>query len=345
MNLEWKSFLESDTATVDDEGVVHFANAEPFPECGLHDLSHLGLLRVSGEDAADFLQGQLTNDIKTLGENRSQMAGYCTPQGRMLANFRVFRRDGAFFLQLPLELLEPIQKRLTLFVLMSQVTLEDVTAQLVRIGLSGTCAPRLLEKLVPDLPVDAGDVVQAESVSLLRLPGPTERFQIMGPLATMQELWSELREQASPASADYWGLLDIQAGIPTIYQATSESFVPQMTNMQLVDGVSFDKGCYVGQEVVARMKYLGKLKRHMRLARVTVDRKPQAGEEIYAAESAASGQGAGTLVDARPAPAGGFEVLVVVEDASFEQNNLHLESPTGAPLEFLQLPYSLDDDG
>jgi folate-binding protein YgfZ len=345
MNLEWKSFLESDTATVDDGGVVHFANAEPFPECGLHDLSHLGLLRISGDDAADFLQGQLTNDIKTLGENRSQMSGYCTPQGRMLANFRIYRRDGAFFLQLPLELLEPIQKRLTLFVLMSQVTLEDVTDQLVRIGLSGACAPQLLEKLLPDFPASAGDVVHSESVSLLRLPGPTERFEIVGPVETIMELWSGLQEHASPATADFWGLLDIQAGIPTVYPATSEAFVPQMTNMQLVDGVSFDKGCYVGQEVVARMKYLGKLKRHMRLARVTVDRKPQAGEEIYAEESSPSGQGAGTLVDARPAPAGGFEVLVVVEDASFEQNNLHLDSPTGPALEFLQLPYSLDDDG
>jgi folate-binding protein YgfZ len=345
MNPKWKTFLESHTATIDDEGVVQFANAEPFPECGLHDLSHLGLLRISGEDAVDFLHGQLTNDIKSLPENRSHMSGYCTPQGRMLANFRVFRRDDAFFLQLPLELLGPIQKRLTLFVLMSKVTLENASEQLVRIGLSGSCAPQLLDKLFPDIPGDAGDVVQTESLTLLRLPGPAPRFEAVGPAEALMELWASLNGEASPAAADHWSLLDIQAGIPTVLSATTEAFVPQMTNMQLVDGVSFDKGCYVGQEVVARMEYLGKLKRHMRLAQVTGDRQPQPGEEIYSAEGTSSGQGAGTLVDARPAPGGGYQLLAVVEDASFEQNDLHLESSSGPRLEFLSLPYTLDANG
>jgi folate-binding protein YgfZ len=264
----------------------------------------------------------------------------------MLANFRVFRRDGAFFLQLPLELLQPIQKRLTLFVLMAKVTLEDATDQLVRIGLSGACAPQLLEKLLPAIPGEAGDVVQAESITLLRLPGPLERFEAIGPVDAMIGLWEGLGEEASPAASDHWGLLDIQAGIPTVYRATSEAFVPQMTNMQLVDGVSFDKGCYVGQEVVARMKYLGKLKRRMRLAQVDCERKPLPGEAIYAAESSTSGQGAGTLVDARPAPGGGYQLLLVVEDAALEQNNdLHLQNAAGPSLEFLSLPYTLDDNG
>lgn len=344
MNLSWKTFLESHTATVDEKGVVSFSDGVPFPECGLYDLSHLGLLRVSGEDAADFLQGQLTNDINSLAENRSQMSGYCTPQGRMLANFRVFRRDGAFLLQLPLELLEAVQRRLTLFVLMSKVTLEDASDQLVRIGLAGSCAPRLLVKLFQETPDEAGDVVHADTVSLLRLPGPTARFEAAGPAEAIIELWDRLSGQASPATADHWGLMDIQAGIPTVYSATTEAFVPQMTNMQLVDGVSFDKGCYVGQEVVARMKYLGKLKRRMRRAHVTCDQQPQPGAEIHTTGTATSGQGAGTLVDARPAPDGGYEVLTVVEDAGFEQNNLHLGSSTGPRLEFLPLPYDFDID-
>jgi folate-binding protein YgfZ len=345
MNTKWKTFLESQAASIDDEGVVQFPNAEPFPECSLHDLSHLGLLRVSGDDAAEFLQGQLTNDIKSLAENRSQMAGYCTPQGRMLANFRLFRRDDSFFLQLPLELLAPVQKRLTLFVLMSQVTLEDVSEQMIRVGLAGSCAPQLLGRLVPNIPEQVGDVVHAESVTLLRLPGSVERYQAVGPIEAIAELWTSLGREASPAAADHWSLLDIQAGIPTVYGATSEAFVPQMTNMQLVDGVNFDKGCYVGQEIVARMKYLGKLKRRMRLAQVSSERQPQPGAEIYSAEASTSGQGAGTLVDARSAPGGGYQLLVVVEDASFEQNDLHLDDPTGPRLEFLPLPYTLEEEG
>ncbi len=344
MNPEWKTFLESGSATVDEQGVAHLAEAVPFPDCALHDLSHLGLLRISGEDAADFLQGQLTNDIKSLTGKRSQMSGYCTPQGRMLANFRVFFRDDAFFLQMPRELLEPIQKRLTLFILMSKVAIDDVSDQLVRIGLAGSCAHQLLNKVFPEIPAAAGDVSRTDGVTLLRLPGTIERFEAIGPCEAIMDLWNGVKEAASPATADHWALLDIRAGIPTVYCATSESFVPQMANMQLVDGVSFTKGCYVGQEVVARMKYLGKLKRRMRLAYVTGDRQPRAGEEIFAEEPGDSAQGTGTVVDARPSPEGGYELLLVVTDEGFERGDLHMDSPTGPQLEFRSLPYLLEEE-
>ncbi len=343
MNLKWKTFLESLSAMVDEQGIVQLAQAAPFPDCSLHDLSHLGLLRISGEDAADFLQGQLTNDIKSLTGNRSQMSGYCTPQGRMLANFRVFFRDGAFFLQLPGELLAPIQKRLTLFILMSKVIIEDVSDQLVRIGLAGSCAHQILAEVFPEIPAAAGDVSHADTITLLRLPGTPDRFEVIGPCEAMVDLWNSVKETASPATADHWALQDIRAGIPTVYSATSESFVPQMANMQLVDGVSFTKGCYVGQEVVARMKYLGKLKRRMRLARVPGDRRPLAGEEVFAEEAGGSGQGTCTVVDARPSPEGGYELLVVVTDEAFERGDLHIDSPTGPRLEFHPLPYPLDE--
>ncbi len=144
-------------------------------------------------------------------------------------------------------------------------------------------------------------------------------------------------------NADYWALLDVRAGIPTVYPETVEAFVPQMTNMQLVDGVSFTKGCYTGQEIVARMQYLGKLKRRMYLAHVDTAEPPKAGDPLFSPQNA-SGQGAGRVVDARPAPEGGYDLLAVAEIESAENGELHLVGDRGPLLQLQELPYSLDTD-
>ncbi len=332
MNSDWKNFLE----TLSADG------AAPFPECGLCDLSHLGLLRVSGEDAAIFLQGQFTNDVKALNDQRSQMSAYCTPQGRMLANFRLFQRGGDYFIQLPLERLEPFQKRLSMFILMSKVKIEDVSGQLVRIGVTGPCAEGLLHGLYSALPEQPGEVQHEGDATILRLPGTEPRFEIIAPAGQAISAWSHCASEASPVDADHWALLDIRAGIGSIYDATAEAFVPQMINLQLVDGVSFDKGCYVGQEVVARMKYLGKLKRRMYLARVNSDQPPQPGDELHSMAGDESGQGTGKVVDARPSPDGGYELLAVIEDAAVERGEISVGGGTGPKLEILELPYTLD---
>ncbi len=339
MNQQWQTYLESSGAAVEEHDRVRFADAESFPECALCDLSSLGLLQISGADAADFLQGQFSNDIHAVTEQQSQLSGYCTPQGRLLANFRIFRRDQGFLLQLPLELLPAFQKRLSLFILRAQVRIEDLSDRLVRIGLAGECVAALLADRFSALPDQPDGVLHQQEWTLLRLPGALPRFEIIAPAEQMVPLWEQCRAQAVPAAPDYWPLLEIRAGIPTVYAATVEAFVPQMINLHLVHGVSFTKGCYVGQEVVARMKYLGKLKRRMHLARVAAGTAPLPGDELYAEQATQSGQGAGTVVDARPSRDGGWELLAVVEDASFEQGRLHLEDGNGPVLEFLELPY------
>ncbi len=332
MNSEWKRFLE----TLSADG------ASPFPECALCDLSHLGLLRVSGEDAAEFLQGQFTNDIKALNDNRSQMSAYCTPQGRMLVNFRIFQQGGDYFIQLPLERLEPFQKRLSMFILMSKVKIEDVSDQRVRIGLTGSCAESLLKGLYSEVPAQPGEVQHAGDTTLLRLPGAEPRYEIIAPAEQAMAAWKHCAAEASPVDVDYWALQDIRAGIGSVYDATAEAFVPQMINLQLVDGVSFDKGCYVGQEVVARMKYLGKLKRRMYLARVNSDQPPQPGDELHSTAGDESGQGTGKVVDARPSPDGGYELLAVIEDAAVERGDISIGGGSGPKLEMLELPYKLE---
>jgi folate-binding protein YgfZ len=305
------------------------------PDCAITDLSHLGLIRISGADARSFLQGQLTNDINAVSTGKSQLSSYCSPKGRMLGSFRIFQRDDALFVQIPQERLEPIRKRLAMFVLRSQVELVDVSADLARFGLSGDCAPDLL----PFVPDDGQDTLTRDDITVLRLPGDRPRYEIIGPEARLAALWQAAAEKAQQTGPAFWALMDIRAGIPTVYDDTAEAFVPQMANLQLIDGVSFTKGCYTGQEVVARMQYLGKLKRRMYRARIDATEAPQPGTEVFS-PSSESGQGAGRIVDSAPSPDGGFEVLAVLQISSAEADDLRLGDAEGPALELLPLPYA-----
>jgi len=342
MNNQWKSFLESQSAQISADGEVSFVCDNPYPSCALFDLSHLGLIRVSGEDAQDFLQGQFTNDIREVTRQHSQLSAYCSPKGRMLANFRIFLHQGDYYLQMPRDTQAAVLKRLPMFVLIAKAQVTDASDDLVSIGLAGDCAEPLLRQQIETIPAEAGDVTQHGELTLIRIPGEPARFQICGSAEAVSALWEQLAKEAQPANRDYWSLLDIRAGIPTIQQQTVEAFVPQMTNMHQIDGVSFTKGCYTGQEVVARMKYLGKLKRRMYRASVDSDTRPQPGDELFAPGSA-SGQGAGKVVNASPSPEGGFELLVVAEIKSFEEDNLHLQGDSGPKLTPRTLPYGFEE--
>ena len=306
-----------------------------FPECSITDLAHFGLIRASGPDLRTFLQGQLTNDINRVTPEVAQLSSYCSPKGRMLGSFWIFQRDDALYLQMPVDLVPAILKRLRMFVLRSQVTFEEVGDALVSFGLSGDCAAELL----PFVPADATASTTREELTVIRLPGDRPRFEVVGPPSALAPLWTRVVDRAEQTGPDFWALMDIRAGIPNVYANTVEAFVPQMANLQIVGGVSFTKGCYTGQEVVARMQYLGKLKRRMYRARVGGTERPLPGAEVYSASSE-SGQGAGRIVDAAPAPGGGFEALAVVQISSAEAGDMRLHDGGGPALELLELPYA-----
>lgn len=307
---------------------------EAFPTCAITDLSHFGLIRASGADVRSFLQGQLTNDINQVSPELAQLSSYCSPKGRMLGSFWIFQRGDDLYLQLPGERREAILKRLRMFVLRSQVTLQDASAELARFGVTGDCAMQLL----PFVPGAEKASLSREDVTVIRLPGDRPRFEVVGPPAALAGLWSDIVTGATQTGADFWSLMDIRAGIPNVFEDTVEAFVPQMANLQLIGGVSFTKGCYTGQEVVARMQYLGKLKRRMYRARIDVSERPAPGSEVFSASSE-SGQGAGRIVAAAPSPDGGFEVLAVVQISSAEANDLRLTDAAGPVLDLLDLPY------
>jgi folate-binding protein YgfZ len=347
MNSEWQGFLEQQGGTIEEGTVLGYSNRsaelrQALDGDTLCDLSHEGLIRISGEESEGFLQGQLTNDVRQLSESHHQLSSYCSPKGRMLSLFRLFMRDGAYYLQLPAPLLEPTLKRLKMFVLMAKVELEDVSDTLVRFSLSGPSAESMLKQHVGDCPAGEGESLSKDGITIMRVGGKQPRFILHGDNTPMQRLWLSLSSDgASPIGAEAGRLQDIHAGLPAVFPETVEAFVPQMVNLQLVNGVSFKKGCYTGQEVVARMQYLGKLKRRMYLAHVDSDQAVLPGDELASPQSA-SGQGAGKVVSAAASPEGGVDMLCVIEIAAAESDNVHLGTADGPKLELHAPPYGFE---
>lgn len=311
--------------------------------CRLFDLAHLGLIGIRGADADDFLQGQSTSDIRLATPTRSQLGSHCNQKGRMLAIFRLLRIGGSSYLQLPAERLPALLQRLRLFVLRSKVSLTDDSDALMRIGIAGPLAGQRLAERGLEVPVaDDGQAATGELV-VARHPGSQPRLEILGPPAAVAALAADLADATRPGSPADWSLFDIQAGIPTLYSATAELVIPQMANLDLIGGVSFDKGCYVGQEVVARMQHLGKTKRRMYLAEIACDEPPAPGTELWSPTSA-SQQATGWILDAAPLAAARCAALAVVETSAAEGGEVRL-GEQGPMLSLTPPPYGLGAPG
>ena len=298
-------------------------------------LGDLGLIRVAGDDAVAFLQSQFSNDIRALGQGH-QLHAYCNAQGRMLGLMRAFARGEAIHLQTGAALLEALVKRLRMFVMRSKVTL-DAATDLGQMGLRGDGASGL-EAMLGSFSFpqpQPGATATANDVTVLRLA--PERAVLIAPWAQMQTLWQDLDARAAGMPA--WRLLDIRAGLPQLYPQTLEAFVPQMLNLDALGGISFTKGCYPGQEIVARTHYLGRLKQRLYCARVDAPAAP--GDALYASNFGT--QAAGTVVDA-VAVDGNYELTASIQISSAEAGDMRLKDPEGPRLTLLPLPYELPAD-
>jgi folate-binding protein YgfZ len=346
MHNDWQAFLESQGAHIGDHGSAHFEGAPADSSCAVTDLSQLGIIAISGPDAIDFLQGQISNDLREVSETHSQLSSHCSAKGRMLANFRVLRMGDRTLLVLPRTQLEPLLKRLRMFLLRANATVEDVSDTLVCIGLTGACVEPSLAQAFGDVPTLGNGMTRSGDSALIRVEGLEPRYLLVGPVDSARAAWESARSAgAELANQDLWSLHDIRAGIPTVLPETSERFVPQMANMQLIDGVSFHKGCYTGQQVVARMQYLGKLKRRMYVARATLspDAAAPAPGTVLSAPGSSSGQAPGWVVNAVAIGPGQCEMLVVAEIAAAEDGVLHL-GDDGPALEVSAPPYGFAAD-
>lgn len=302
-------------------------------------LDHYGLIRGSGEDAFDFLQGQFGNDLADVDEQHHQLSCYSNPQGRLLAILRVFRRDQDYYLRLPKDILVTTLQRLKMFVLRARVELEDVGGSQAGIGVSGVGAAGVVAEVTGGAPVRVDTAISVDGVSVLRVPGVEDRFEIYARPDAILSIWSGLETQCEVAGEDEWMHGDLLAGIPAIFDATREEFVAQMTNLQLIDGLSFKKGCYPGQEIVARMHYLGKLKRRMYLAGIDSVEAPLAGDSIF---SRGGGSPVGKVVDARAIGGQPPHALMVLNIAAAEGGDLHLGAADGPAVTLQALPYAFE---
>lgn len=349
MKASWKEFLIKNGAEFEADELVSFGNPDRerrIPPQGsvLSDLSGRGIIEVHGNDAKDFLQNQFTNDISKVTENTHQLSAWCTHKGRVISNFRIFQRDNNYYLTVSSNLVELIIKKLRMYVMRSDVSIEDISDSLIHFGYAGEQAEQDLQTLLGEdnVPTKPNQTLQQDSLSILRLPGTVPRFEIFGDLDDAKNLWERCNVRAATVSSNGWDYLNIVAGLPVICEASSTAWIPQMLNLQVIDGVDFQKGCYPGQEVVARLKYLGKNKRRMYRIEINSSELPEIGQKIYAeGESAYVGKILTTVIN----PTGKAEALAVLKIALVE-NNLNLNQDASneqGSIVILDLPYSVDE--
>ena len=306
---------------------------------GVAALPHLGVIQAQGDDAANFLHNQLSNDVLLLPVGQSRLAAFCSAKGRMQASFVVIKTaPDTVLLVLSLDLLAQTLKRLSMFVLRAKVKMTDATGQWQLRGLLGDTARAVLAEASPWQTVNSDG---AHAVALYPA--------VLGDTQVHRALWLGAPSQALPAGAEVstemWSWSEVMSGVTLVTQPLFEAFVPQMLNYESVGGVNFKKGCYPGQEVVARSQYRGTLKR--RAYRVACEQPLGVGQEIF--HSSDAEQACGTVVVAAPRPSGqagadhpaAHEALVSMQTSAAQGGTLTLGSATGPALALQPLPYEL----
>lgn len=337
MRQDWTQFLARQGMGGEDFGDLPAELAAARSSTVVAPLVDFGLIRAVGEDAIPFLHNLMTNDVKNLAPDAARFAGLCTAKGRLIASLYLWHdRQDALLLMLSADILPGILKKLSMYVLRSKVKLSDAGDDHVLLGLAGQDAESALIALGAAIPFPM-QVVPFEHGQVVRLD--EGRFVLAVDAAAAEAVWLKLAAKARPVGPAAWRWLEIAAGQPRVVAATQEAFVPQMANFETaaVGGVSFTKGCYPGQEIVARAQYLGKVKRRMYRAHLAAETTP--GTDVFAPET--GDQHCGNIVTVAPSPDGGYDLLVVVQTSCAEAGDVHVGSQTGPRLTFADLPYAV----
>lgn len=271
MNSRWKMFLSDRQVLSSDFNDRPAIATDNISEKIIFPLTHLGILKVTGKDAAKLLQGQITCNVNDINESSSRIAAMCNPKGRVIATFIMLKKEDCFLLVLPTDLLDVVKSKLKMYVLRSDAKIEDSSDEFCLLGLSE--------------PLSSSKAFATENLNndiFVNLPGPLMRKVLITVVDNAIQYWAQLSDdegyrQASPSE---WRYFDIISGIPWVTTTTSEEFIPQMLNLDKLGGISFNKGCYTGQEIVARTHYLGKIKRELYLAECNAAKAPEANTAV-----------------------------------------------------------------
>ena len=314
MNSIWKDFLQSNNADFISDTAIHFAT--PSSDKQIYPLAHLAVLTVSGKDADTFLQGQITCNVHDISATQSSLGAICNPKGRVITTFLLVKANDGFLLVLPKELLQTVKDRLQKYVLRSAVKLIDSSDSLCLLGLTQTAELAFLASY------------QQDTVTHIHF---NHRCLLIAEVDKAMALWTEYLNQGFQASSsENWLTLDILAGIPWLSTASSEEFIPQMLNLDKLGGISLTKGCYTGQEIVARTHYLGKAKRVLFVAECQAVN-PKANASIIDA----NGQVVGNVVSAA-----NDKMLIVLQNTDTDTAQLRLKDYNQAPLTLLTVEAS-----
>lgn len=310
-------------------------------------LKQTGLLALEGEDAVSFIHGQLSNDIEHLGSSQARLAAYCNPQGRMLALFHAWKSSGKVWLTVPLDILPALQKRLQMYVLRAKVTLSDESGNMAILGIGGEKGGEALSKWFETLPSEPFGKTENEFGVLVRVADAFgfPRYLLTIAEKRLQVVESELSSTLSVCDESGWTMGDIKAGVPQITLPVQDRFIPQMVNLEQAGGLSFKKGCYPGQEVIARSQYKGTVKRRMFHGMVElpfednppIDVNMTAGADIVDSD----GQVCGTIVSSARRDNNRVDFLAVVQTEAIGSQALHVEKADGPLITWIPLPYSL----
>ncbi|QJD29201.1 CAF17-like 4Fe-4S cluster assembly/insertion protein YgfZ [Methylococcus geothermalis] len=294
------------------------------------DLSRFGLIEVKGEEAGKFLGSMLTGDVRLVSPSQGQFTSWCDGKGRIQATFWLFMRDGAYYLLLPEELLPGVIARLKMFLLRTKASIGDASAALARIGLSGA---GIAEALGSALPAQRGETAVIGDCTLVALGDePRPRWLAVGSPEAVIALWEKLEPAVTPAGTGAWALLDVLAGIPHVATETAGEFIPQMLDLEALGGLSYKKGCYPGQEVIARLHYRGQLKRKAYLAYADGPELPAPGTKLY---RPGFDESVGLVVSAaKDGREHGFALLAVVVIEQKPLGEIRLGSAEGPALVF-----------
>lgn len=310
----------------------------PLTSTSYFDLSHFSLLRLSGKDAYDFLQAQVCGDLEILDQEGWFLTAWCLPNGRVITTFILYRQDDSLFILIPSMLKDKISNRLGMFVLRSDVRIEDISDDYMTVGLAGEHAESLVRELSNKDTKQQGNLLSNSRFSAICINRPEPRFILIGQMQDCDNVLERITQTAVAGERTEWSLKDIQSGLPWILESTSELFLPQMLNLDNSRGLSYQKGCYPGQEVIARLHFRGQVKKRMVIGHCQTNTTPGPGDRIMLGKEEA--KPVGDILDAERDEYNRVVLLAVVEKDVLDSDALVIEKNKGdcISLERIQYP-------
>lgn len=313
-------------------------NSSQETRIGLVKLDYLTLIAVSGADAEHFLQGQFSNDVVAIEGQNGQLNAYCTPKGRALSIFQLFRKDNQFWMLVPSDITDSLIKRLRMYLMRAKVVFDVLPKDHYLTGIGAPSDQELIE-----------NAAYAPDSTILYPKGQTDRFIVINE-NTEQLDQASILQSSELQSDEPWKRIDIESGIPQVYTSTLESFIPQNVNLDMIDGVNFRKGCYPGQEIVARLKYLGKSKQRMTIGEIYLGQHQDKlsiapGTELFTSDR--PDQKAGVIVDAVEISENNFKVTAIIPakliGITSDAATLFVGNISGPTLNQSTMPYSISE--